>query len=105
MVGSSEVDPHMGELPTSKILGPIYEKVVERTWVDINTGKELADYDPQASATTSNIFIGPAAMLRSETPNRTTFMSLGHVMVALLLGYVGGKFALVVQRHSGDIGI
>ncbi len=101
--GDAELDPFQGELPTTRLLRPIYRVVVTRTWLDAVSGKELPDYQPGTMpARHEGGFLPPGVtrVVRSETPDRTAFMTLGHVLLAMGIGYVGGKFAVVVQRYQ-----
>ncbi len=102
--GNDELDPYEGKLPSTRMLQPMFDVVVTRTWVDLNTGKELPDYNPAAFPVRHEgggmLPAGMSPVARAESPDRTAFMTLGHVLMAMLLGYVGGKFAVVIQRHQ-----
>jgi hypothetical protein len=102
--GNAELDPYEGKLPTTRVLQPMFEVVVTRSWVDLNTGKALPNYNPAAFPDRHQgspmLPAGMSPVTVSESPDRTTFMTLGHVLMAMLLGYVGGKFAVVIQRHQ-----
>jgi hypothetical protein len=102
--GNAELDPYEGKLPTTRMLQPMFEVIVTRTWVDFSTGEELPDYDPAAFPMRHGgggmMPVGMSQVTRAESPDRTTFMTLGHVLMAMLMGYAGGKFAVVIQRHQ-----
>lgn len=103
--GHAELDPYEGKLPSTRMLQPMFEVVVKRTWVEFDTGRELPDYDPAAypmrhGGGGGTLPAGMSLVTVAELPNRTTFMTLGHVLMAMMLGYVGGKFAVVIQRHQ-----
>lgn len=91
--GKSELDPWDGKLPTSLALRPLFESVTTRKWINFGTGQEVPDYDPTKAPPGT-----PVGM--REQPDRPTFMLLGHVLIALLFGYVGGKFAVAVYRRQ-----
>ena len=105
MAGADELDPYDGVLPTTRMLQPIFEVVVDRVWVDGITGEELPNYQPGANPNRHEggpLPTGVSPVTRAESPDRTTFMSLGHVLIAMLFGYVGGKFAVVVRDYDGE---
>ena len=101
-VGSSELDPYDGRLPTTRALGPLYESVVTRTWIDLTTGQEIPNYVPaknqQAGFFVAGFggIVGGRQVTSREQPDRRTFMLLAHPLIALAFGYVGGKFAIFV---------
>lgn len=88
-IGRSEFDPYEGKLPTSRLLLPVYQAIVQEEWID-STGKVV----PKNWTGTFNNRPG-----LKETPDRTTFMSLAHVLIAMLFGYAGARFAVVVYRR------
>jgi len=108
--GASELDPFAYvTLPTTKLWGPVFEQLVRRDYVDSFTGEFVAKYDP----TKNQAFLGggsggggfggggggPSFSIR-EIPDRKTFMLLAHALVAMALGYAGGKFALCVHYQE-----
>ena len=88
----TEFNPDAGRLPTTQLLSPIYRAVCEVSWYNMTTGKKVAGFDPatQANATP------PANVTLSESPDRSTFMAIGHCWWAILLGLCGGWFARLV---------
>lgn len=105
--GKGELDPYEGRLPTSLALQPLFAAFVEHTWFDLLTGKELAENDPAVKQHLSGGGGGGGFAGRpvgaSESPDRTTFMSLGHCLFAMLFGYVGAKFGgLVFRRRASE---
>ena len=103
----NEFDPYGGQLPTSKLLLPPFNVIVARTWIDVTTGKEIPNYDPSQNAMGPGGGMfgggGPMASLK-EVPDRPTFMSIGHVLWALLFGYVGAKFATFIYKRRLENG-
>lgn len=98
--GNNELDPYDGRLPTTIVLRYAHHALVTTTWTDFATGKVVPDYDPAKDAQLGNGgggFGGPSVMLQ-ESPDRPTFMSTGHMLLAMMLGWVGGKFAIYVYR-------
>jgi hypothetical protein len=88
--GTDELDPYYGTLPSTRMLRPVYDVVVARSWVDLNTGDDLPDYQPATYPARHEGGLLPAgvsAVKRSESPDRKTFMSVGHMLLAMLLGY------------------
>lgn len=107
VIGGRELDPYEGRLPTSQAMRPLYDTFCKRQWIDFRSGKVIADYDPLANA--QNIggassmgggggFAGAPVTL-FESPERDTFMALGHCLCALLFGYAGARFARIVHRR------
>jgi hypothetical protein len=92
-----EFNPATGQLPTTRLLSPLYAAVAESRWIDYRTGQEVSNYDPHQP--------GAAAQYVSldERPERGIFMQIGHCWWALVLGYLGGWFARgVYLRREGE---
>jgi len=86
-----------GSLPTSRLLASVYERFVDRTYVDVRTGKRLMNFDPTNSPPIIRI-----QARRVETPPERQFMQIGHAWFALLLACLGGQFARSVYcRRAG----
>lgn len=72
--------------------------MVEQTWFDFNTKKVLSESEAQYVSGVGGAsfggggFGGPNVGMK-EFPDRYQFMVLGHLLWALLWGYVGGRFA------------
>ena len=96
-VGKSELDPYAGRLLTSRLLRPMFGLIAKKIWTNVATGQVVPDYDP---TTDPNRFASPMGL--SESPDRPTFMSLGHVLFDMLLGYAGARFALLVYRKQPE---
>lgn len=99
-----EMDPHSGSLPTSKLLRPAYEAVVKVDYYmpfgdptkRFATHAEAVAYQSANGATAVLGFGGGNGIVGLETPMRQDFMAVGHVWWAVLIGYVGGRFARVI---------
>ncbi len=104
-VGKSELDPYEGKLPTSQLLKPMFRAIAKQTWINVMTGEVVPDYDP---ASVPNRMSGGGGgfsgsqMGLSEYPDRPTFMSLGHMIIAIMFGYAGGKFGVAVHRRPQE---
>ena len=99
--GASEFNPHNGKLPTTNLMGPLFEGMVKLEYVD-KDGNVVQDYDPAKKPTSGGGFGTPTIYPR-QTPNRITFMSIAHTILAMLAGYLGGKFAQFISKdHSKD---
>lgn len=70
---------------------------MKRAWTNLLTGKIVAAYGPIAAS--SGNFGARIGVALSESPDRQTFMSLGHLLIAMMLGYAGVKFAVIVHRR------
>lgn len=107
VMGSSELDPYAGRLPTTKWLLPAHKAMVQQTWIDMSTGQVVPDYDPTTDPTGGNVggggFSGGRTMGISESPDRATFMGLAHLLLALLFGYAGAKFGVVLYRRRQPV--
>jgi hypothetical protein len=89
-----EFNPSTGQLPTSRLLGRLYEQVAHLGWVDVRTGKP-ADEAP-ANATLNS---GDSTTTTSgEIPDRETFMVIGHTWCTIALGLVGGCVSRTLYR-------
>jgi len=107
---SRELDPYTGGLPTTKLLKPLFEVMVKRTWIELATGKEVPDYDPTKASGMGGGFGGEGGGFGGEgggggfgggvggreSPPRAKFMALGHLLWAALLGYLGSRFAYAI---------
>lgn len=91
-LGKSELTPN-GKLATSRLLAPLYRVMVKQIWTNFSTGEVVPDYDPATDPDP-----GGSMMTMTESPDRLTFMSLGHILLAMIFGYCGAKFAVIVHR-------
>ncbi|GIW55618.1 MAG: hypothetical protein KatS3mg082_2022 [Nitrospiraceae bacterium] len=99
-VGSSELDPY-GKLPSTRLWGPVYERLVRRQYFDIRTGEPLPYYDPTENpASAPGVFGISANITARESPDRATFMLLAHAVAAVVFAYCGGKFALWIHDRG-----
>ena len=108
IAGDAEFDPYEGKLPSTKLVRPLFELVVKRQYTNLLTGEVIPDYDPTQPPSAPGLGVGGvggfgggfggggAGLL--ETPDRATFMSLAHVIIAMLLGYVGAKFGTCIHQ-------
>ena len=88
----TEFNPDTGRLPTTRLLAPIYHAIVEVSWYNMTTGRKVAGPGPLAVGDTP-----PAANVTlSESPDRNTFMAIGHLWWAIVLGLFGGWFGRFV---------
>jgi hypothetical protein len=74
-----------GELPSEKILQALYWTIVVEGHVDPATGQEVPGdpLNPPAGVTVT-VF---------RRPDFEYFLPIGHLLCALLLGFIGGRFA------------
>jgi len=103
--GSNELDPYDGRLPTTTILRYAHQALVTTTWTDTLTGKIVPDYNPanDSKRGSGNGTFGGSSMAIHEHPDRPTFMSLAHLLLAMMLGWTGGKFAVYVYRTQNPL--
>ena len=71
---SRELDPYSGSLPTTKVMRPLFDALVTRTQTPMSG-------------------FGGGVMMTRETPERSQFMAISHLLWALALGYLGSRFA------------
>jgi hypothetical protein len=96
--GGGELSPYSCSLPTTKVLAPAFRLIVHQTWIDSGTGKEVPNYVPPKSG--GSILTGGGGSLAGvggfmnlhEFPDQRTFMAVGHVLWALVVGCIGGYF-------------
>ncbi|MEO8498921.1 MAG: hypothetical protein ABI614_27985, partial [Planctomycetota bacterium] len=106
-VGKSELDPYEGRLPTSKLLLPVFRVMTKQTWTNVLTAEVVPDYDPATDPNRGGAGgggFGGSPMALSEFPDRPTFMSLGHILIAMIFGYAGAKFAVIVHCEQRNVG-
>jgi hypothetical protein len=112
LVGSSELDPH-GKLATTQLWLPVYERLVRREFVDIQTGKVIPNYDPANPPKRSQGLggmggmggmgmggMGGSPVSMKESLDRAEFMMLAHALFAAAFAYAGGKFAVWIDSRS-----
>jgi len=109
-------DLYFGRLPTTEALWLFYNSVVQSMWTSLTTHEMVAEQDLPSNAEKISGFggggfrgtpnsqtsapIGANRFVRyGESPPLRPFMLLGHMLWALLLGYVGGKFAQFVYAR------
>lgn len=109
-VGKSELDPYEGKLATSQLLRPLFRMIAKPIWTNTLTGEVVPDYNPAKDPNRGGGGMGGGGMGGlagspmgySESPDRSTFMSLAHVLVAMMFGYAGGRFAVAVHCRQRD---
>lgn len=96
--GARELDPYDGQLPTTRALTYLHESLVKKTYIDIVTRKEVPKW-----VTAGGNFNHQMVGLKEE-PDRPTFMTLAHTMVAMILACLGGKFATFIYsiQHPSE---
>lgn len=106
-VGKGEFDPYEGKLPTSQLLSKAHVAIAESMWIDAFTHEVFPDYDPTTDPNRNfggglggGGVGGGRMMTQIQSPDRPTFMSLGHVLFGLLFGYAGAKFAVAIHRSQ-----
>lgn len=116
-LGWNEMNLGLGKLPTSKLLSTLFQAVVKTEPVPVNANggwvppPATAYYAPAqpngtpapvVATTPPTVSNGPIpGMLAGiESIDRQEFMTLGHMLFAMLFGYVGAKFSVVVHRSQ-----
>lgn len=125
--GNRELDPYSGKVPSAGLLRYLHQNLVAITYYDLQ-GNVITDYDPTVHMVVygggPSSFLGgfgggggafggggggagmvPAgktAVSSIEGIERATFMLIGHGLIALFCGWIGGKYALHVLRSSGE---
>jgi hypothetical protein len=94
---SSEIDPGGGSrnpefsrfcrLPTTRLLTYVHRTMDHSYYFDSATGKRVQNYS------------GGGSVGHRELPPLEFFMQIGHCWWGLLLGYLGGKFAVFVYNR------
>ena len=98
-------------IPTTQSLVSLYGAMVEERYYDARTGEHLPDYQPPEEHGGVLGFYNNRPLVRSSTPGvqitrvpqSRTFMAIGHVLWAVLLGFVGGQFARFIYRQRDDV--
>jgi len=96
-----EFDPYDGNLPTTKVLLPLFKAIVWNRPTQDTGGMVSAG---MSSAGVSSMMMmgngfGTNLVAPQEVPDRYTFMTIAHLLWALLLGAVGGHFARFVYSR------
>jgi hypothetical protein len=94
-----EFNPDVGQLPTTRLLRPVYHTVARIGLIDLSTGKPVPNSAAQIGSGLSGGGMGSANYSMSESPRREVFMKIGHGWWAILLGLCGGVFARGVYRR------
>jgi hypothetical protein len=114
--GSEEIDnPYEGKLLTTQIARSVHSAIAKTEWVDMTTGSVVPNYDPAtdpnrpsgggmggfAGGSGGNGFGGMIGA--NQTPSISEFMSLAHVLLATMFGYIGVYFAVFIYRREQRI--
>lgn len=103
-----EFDLWQGRLPTTRLLRQAHSAFDKSRWIDYQTKQEVSidmsrinKVDIRTGLVAGTPGGGNAVYL--EQPPREFFMPIGHCWWAVLLGYVGGRFArFVYVRRTKD---
>lgn len=122
-LGWSESNVGTGKLPTSKLLSTLFQAVVKTEPVSVNANggwvpppanpyyapaPPNGNPAPTFAVTPPTVSNGPIPVTLAgiESINRQEFMTLGHMLFAMLFGYIGAKFAVVLYlaqlKQSGE---
>lgn len=116
--GDAEFDPESGELLTSRAAKPVYDTIKEVYYVEEFTGREadaveagaatkrglapLGYWEPSVGGPVASKLVakvGNAYWEPRVRPDRRDFMQIIHLLTALTLGYVAGKFGAALHRR------
>lgn len=116
--GEAEFDPESGELLTSRAAKPVYDAIKEVYYVEEFTGREadaveagaaakrglapLGYWQPSVKGPVASKLVakvGNAYWEPKVRPDRRDFMQVAHLLAALTLGYVAGKFGAALYRR------
>lgn len=97
-VGENELHPYSGRLPTSQLFRPLRKAMTTVTYELRSTGQVVSEERVRKAFPADRNNIETV-----ETPGPEEFLSVAHLLVGLLLGYAGGKFALAVRKHPSPI--
>jgi hypothetical protein len=110
-----ETDPFTGKLPTSQLLQPMFLAVRDQSYINARTREVVKETEiPQGAMvegqggfpTYGQTSGSQPYFTRGDSiPSLVHFMPIGHCLWALLIGYVGGKFAtwVYVRRRREEI--
>jgi hypothetical protein len=76
-----------GNWATDMLLERLNAAMMTQTWIERGTGQEVA-YDPQWKVVGLPLNVGG-----SQSPSHSHFMAVGHMLWALVFGYLGSRFA------------
>ena len=109
--GSRELAPYNGKVPTSQLLGYLHQAVVGEEYYDMQ-GNLVKDYDlavhdlvAMGSGGLGGGMFGAATYPKNavslvERTDRATYMTIGHGLMAMLYGWIGGKYAVYVSQKN-----
>jgi hypothetical protein len=83
------------ELPTGVPLSLVYRLVVNETWIDASTQQVVSESEEA-------FLLAQGLAGIKQTPNREMFMQIGHMLWALLLGYIGSRLGRWVYSRRED---
>ncbi|HEV7281745.1 MAG TPA: hypothetical protein VGN57_16200 [Pirellulaceae bacterium] len=94
--GPTELGPG-GWLPTTQALTPLNESMSATTYINLDTNETMTEAKVDA------LRLSPKAGIRAKLwPDQAEFMAVSHLLIGLLIGYLGGKLAVVVGRPPRD---
>jgi hypothetical protein len=88
-----EFDPYIGRLPTTQLLRPAFAMTVSYWTTDLRTGEEL----PSKPPLNPRQLVSFSGVLIRERPDRGHFMQIGHCLWAMVMGFLGSRFAQFVH--------
>jgi hypothetical protein len=96
--GNREMNPASGRLPTTRLVEYLFPITESIHWFDRRTDQVLPYFDPAKTPPGVVAYQG-----RTRTPDPATLMTIAHCWWALLLGYIGGRFARVVYLRRSEM--
>ncbi|HEV7280111.1 MAG TPA: hypothetical protein VGN57_07865 [Pirellulaceae bacterium] len=100
--GPTELDLD-GRLPTTQALKPLNESMTTTMYTNMVTHKSITEAEVKAIRRSPT---GGPAVEVTLWPDRAEFMAVSHLLIGLLIGYLGGKLAVAIGRSSRpDIGL
>jgi predicted PurR-regulated permease PerM len=96
--GNREMNPSSGRLPTTRIVKYLFPITESVQWFDRRTDQLLPNFDPAKAQPGAAGYVQ-----RISSPEPANLMPISHCWWALLLGYIGGRFARVVYLRRNDL--
>ena len=92
-----------GRLATTRLLRVVHTQLVQNVWISSTDGHTYPVDQPLPDERKAELAGGQMQM--AKVPELRTFLICGHTALAILLGYIGGKYAAILRRRRESAGL
>ena len=100
--GESELGPE-GRLPTTQMLERLRQSIAEDVFTEVKTKQAMSLEEARAFIEAAPPNVRPE-FDQTTVPDPVSTMLIAHALTGLLLGYLGGKLAVALNRTNSPFG-